>query len=103
MTDQEVGLFLADLAVIILLARLLGMAPKRLARTIADQGTLRDAALVSAAAATQTDLAQAGQLLTEAEQRVRAISKSDLRSMALTSVKAAAAEIDPDHSGQLLS
>jgi Kef-type K+ transport system membrane component KefB len=30
MTDQEVGLFLADLAVIILLARLLGMAAKRL-------------------------------------------------------------------------
>jgi Kef-type K+ transport system membrane component KefB len=30
MTDQEVGLFLADLAIIILLARLLGMAAKRL-------------------------------------------------------------------------
>ena len=30
MTDQEVGLFLADLAVIILLARLLGLAAKRL-------------------------------------------------------------------------
>ena len=30
MTDQEVQLFLADLAIIILLARLLGMAAKRL-------------------------------------------------------------------------
>jgi K+:H+ antiporter len=30
MTDQEVQLFLADLAIIVLLARLLGMAAKRL-------------------------------------------------------------------------
>ena len=30
MTDQEVQLFLADLAIIILFARLLGMAAKRL-------------------------------------------------------------------------
>ena len=65
------------------------------ARTIADQGTLQDAARASAeAAADQTDPVQAGQLLTEAEQWALAISKSDLQSMALTSVKAAAAQID---------
>jgi hypothetical protein len=73
-------------------------------RTIADQGTLQDAATASAeAAADQTDPVQAGQLLTEAEQWARAISKSDLQNMALTSVKAAAAQIDPDHAGQLLT
>ena len=61
-------------------------------RTIADQGTLRDVAPTSAdAAAAQIDPVQAGQLLTEAEQWARAISKSDLQNMALTSVKAAAA------------
>jgi hypothetical protein len=77
---------------------------ERFARTIADQGTLRDAASASAgAAAAQTDPAQAGQLLTEAEQWARAISKSDLQSMALTSVKAAAAQIDPAQAGQLLT
>jgi protein kinase-like protein len=42
------------------------------------------------------------QLLTEAEQWARAMSESDLQSMALTSVKATAAQIDPDHAGQLL-
>ena len=74
------------------------------ARTIADQGTLQDAARASAeAAADQTDPVQAGQLLTEAEQWALAISKSDLQSMALTSVKAAAAQIDLDHAGQLLT
>ena len=73
-------------------------------RTIADQGTLQDAATASAeAAADQTDPVRAGQLLTEAEQWARAISKSDLQSMALTSVKAAAAQIDLDHAGQLLT
>ena len=84
---------------------------QRFARTIADQGTVRDAAPPSAAAQAdpaqadpaQADPAQAGQLLTEAEQWARAISKSDLQSMALTSVKAAAAQIDPDHAGQLLT
>jgi hypothetical protein len=77
---------------------------ERFARTIADQGTLRDAAPASAeAAAAQTDPSEAGQLLTEAEQWARAISKSDLQSMALTSVKAAAAQIDPDQAGQLLT
>ena len=77
---------------------------ERFARTIADQGALRDTASASAeAAAAQTDPAHAGQLLTEAEQWARAISKSDLQSMALTSVKAAAAQIDPDHAGQLLT
>ena len=73
-------------------------------RTIADQGTLQDAARASAEApADQTDPVQAGQLLTEAEQWALAISKSDLQSMALTSVKAAAAQIDLDHAGQLLT
>jgi hypothetical protein len=77
---------------------------ERFTRTIAEQGTLRGAASASAEpAAAQTDPAQAGQLLTEAEQWARAISKSDLQSMALTSVKAAAAQIDPDHAGQLLT
>jgi Protein kinase domain len=77
---------------------------ERFAGTAADQGTLPDTESAGAEAATaQTDPAQAGQLLTEAEQWARAISQSDLRSMALTSVKAAAAQIDPDHAGQLLT
>jgi hypothetical protein len=76
----------------------------RFARTIADQGTLGDAASARAeAAAAQNDAAQAGQLLTEAELWARDISKSDVQSMALTSVKAAAAQIDPDHAEQLLT
>jgi hypothetical protein len=76
----------------------------RLTRTIVDHGTWPDAAPTSAeAAAAQTDPAQARQLLTEAEQWARAISKSDLQSMALTSVKVAAAEIDPDYAEQLLT
>jgi hypothetical protein len=76
---------------------------ERFARTIADQGTLPDAAPAGAeAAAAQTDPAQAGQLLTEAEQWAQAISHSDLKTMALTSVKAAAVQIDPDHAEQLL-
>ena len=77
---------------------------ERFARTLADQGTLRDTAPGGAEAApAQTDPVQAGQLLTEAEQWARVISTSDLQSMALTSVKAAAAEIDPDHAEQLLT
>jgi hypothetical protein len=73
-------------------------------RTIADQDNLPDVAPTSAEeAAARTGPAQAGQLLTEAEQWARAISKSDLQSMALTSVKAAAAQIDPDHAGPLLT
>jgi hypothetical protein len=76
---------------------------ERFAGTIADQGTLPDAAPAGAeAAAAQTDPAQAGQLLTEAEQWAQAISHSDLKTMALTSVKAAAVQIDPDHAEQLL-
>jgi hypothetical protein len=76
---------------------------ERFARTIADQPTLRDAAPTGAeAAAAQTDPAQAGQLLTEAEQWARAIGQSDLQTLALTSVKAAAAQIDPERAGQLL-
>jgi serine/threonine protein kinase len=86
---------------------------KRFARTMTDQGSLPDAAPESAepestepesaGAAADTDPAEAGQLLTEAEQRAGVISKSDLRSMALVSVKAAAAQIDPGHAGQLLT
>jgi len=77
---------------------------ERFARTIADQGTLREVASTSAeAAAAQTDPVQAGQLLTEAEQWARAITKSDLQSVALTSIKAAAAQIDPVQAGQLLT
>src|ERR1700739_2045190 len=69
---------------------------ERFARTIADQGTLPDAAAESpAAAAAETDPAQARQLLAEAEKWARAISKSDVLSMALASVRAAAAQIDP--------
>ena len=53
---------------------------ERFARTIAGQGTLRETAAASAeAAAAQTDPAQAGQLLAEAEQWARAISTSDLQ------------------------
>jgi hypothetical protein len=75
---------------------------ERFARTIADRGTLPDAAAESAAtAAAETDPAR--QVLAEAEQWARAISKSDGRSMALASVKAAAAQIDPDHAGPLLT
>jgi serine/threonine protein kinase len=76
---------------------------ERFARTIADQGTLREAASTNAEAAAQTDPVQAGQLLTEAEQWARAITKSDLQSMALASIKAAAAQIDPVQAGQLLT
>ena len=77
---------------------------ERFGGTIADPGTLRDRAPASAeAAAVQTDPVQPGQLLAEAEQWARAISKSDLHSMALTSVKAAAAQIDPDRAEQLLT
>jgi hypothetical protein len=79
---------------------------ERFARTIADQGTSSDATPTgadAAAAAAQTDPAQPGQLLTEAEELARAINQSDVQSMALTSVKAATAQIDPDHAGQLLT
>jgi len=77
---------------------------ERFGRTLADQGTPQDASPASAeAAAAQTDPAQPGQLLIEAEQWACAISKSDLQGMALASVKAAAAQIDPDHAGELLT
>ena len=66
----------------------------RFARTLADQGTVRE---------TAPGGAEAGQLLAEAEQWAGVISQSDVQSMALTSVKAAAAEIDPDHAEQLLT
>jgi serine/threonine protein kinase len=77
---------------------------ERFAPTVAEQGTSPPAASEPPEApAAQTDPARAGQLLIEAEQWARDISKSDLRSMALASVKAAAAEIGPDHAGQLLT
>ncbi len=76
---------------------------ERFTRTIADQGTFPDAAPTGAEAAAQTDPAQAGQLLTEAEEWAQAISHSDLQAMALTSVRAAAAQIDPDQAEQLLA
>jgi hypothetical protein len=74
------------------------------AGTIPDQGTARDVAPTGAEGAAATiDPAQAGQLLTEADQWAHAISKNDLQSMALTSVKVAAAQIGPDHAGELLA
>jgi len=77
---------------------------ERFAHSISPQGTLRDVAQTAAeATAAQMDPGQAGQLLAEAEQWARAISRSDLQAAALTSVKVAAAQIDPDHAGQLLT
>jgi hypothetical protein len=77
---------------------------ERFARSIVAQGTLRNVAPTTAeAAAAPIDPDQAGQLLAEAEQWARAISKSDLQAVALTSIKVAAAQIDPDHAGQLLT
>ena len=77
---------------------------ERFARTIADQGTFQDAAPTDAeAVGAQTDPAQAGQLLIEAEQWAQAISQGDLQSMALTSVKVAAAQVEFEHAEQLLT
>jgi hypothetical protein len=77
---------------------------ERFPRSIVAQGTLRDVAPTTAeAAAAQIDPDHPGQLLAEAEQWARAISKSDLQAVALTRIKVAAAEIDPDHAGQLLT
>jgi hypothetical protein len=78
---------------------------ERFARTIADQSMSHDAAPTGAGAtAAQIDPApQAAQLLTEAEQWAQAITQSDLQTMALTSVKAAAAQLDPERAGQLLA
>jgi Protein kinase domain len=77
---------------------------ERFPRTIADQGTLPDTASASAEApAAHSEPVRAGQLLTEAEQWARTITKSDLQSMALASVKAATAQVDPDHAEQLLT
>jgi hypothetical protein len=72
---------------------------ERFARTVAEQGTSPPAASEPPQAAAP----RAGQLLIEAEQWAGDISKSDVRSMALASVKAAAAQIDPDHAGTLLT
>ncbi|HYB85867.1 MAG TPA: serine/threonine-protein kinase [Streptosporangiaceae bacterium] len=77
---------------------------ERFDRTIADPGTLRDTPPASAEARdAETGPLPAGQLLAEAEQWARAISRSDLQNMALASVKAAAAQIDPGHAAQLLA
>jgi hypothetical protein len=76
----------------------------RVSRPIAPQGTMRDGEPTRAeTAAAQIDPAQAGQLLTEAEQYARAINRSDLQGMALTSVKMAAAQIDPAQAMRLLT
>jgi len=74
---------------------------ERFARTIADQSLVRDVA--SADAEAQAARTDPGQLLAEAEQWARTISRSDLQSTALTSVKAAGAQIEPDHAEQLLT
>jgi serine/threonine protein kinase len=77
---------------------------ERVSQPIGPQGTVRDGAPARAeAAAAQLDPAQAGQLLTEAEQYARTINRSDLQAMALTGVKTAAAQIDPAQAGQLLT
>jgi hypothetical protein len=77
---------------------------ERVSRPIAPHGTVRDGVPTRAeTAAAQIDPAQAGQLLTEAEQYARAISRSDLQGIALTSVKTAAAQIDPAKAAQLLT
>jgi hypothetical protein len=76
----------------------------RLTGTIADQGTWHDTAPTGAEAAPdQPDPVQAGELLAEAEQWARAISQSDVQSMALTSVRAAAAQVDPGRAAELLT
>jgi hypothetical protein len=72
---------------------------ERFARTVAEQGTSPPAP----SEPPPPTAPQAGQLLIEAEQWASDISKSDVRSMALASVKAAAAQIDPDHAEQLLT
>jgi hypothetical protein len=87
---------------------------ERFPRTIAEQGTelgtkqgtLPDAASVSAEAeapAAQTDPVRPEQLLAEAEEWARAITKADVQSMALAYVKAAAAQVDPAEAGPLLA
>jgi protein kinase-like protein len=77
---------------------------ERFARSISKPGTMRDMAPTTAeTAAAEIDPDQAGQLLEEAEQWARAISKNDLQAMALTSVKVAEAQIDPGHTEQLLT
>jgi hypothetical protein len=76
---------------------------ERFARTIADQGTLREAASTSAeAAVAQTDPVQAGQLLTEAEQYARAISSVQTRLETLGEVALAAARTNPVQAEQVI-
>src|SRR5215475_13390061 len=77
---------------------------ERFARPISPQGTVRDVAQAPAGeTAAQMGAGQAGPLLAEAEQWARAIGRSDLQAAALASVKVAAAQIDRDHAGQLLT
>jgi hypothetical protein len=77
---------------------------ERFARSVIAQGTRRDVAPATAGpAAAQIDQDQAGQLLAEAEQWARAISRSDVQAAALTSIKVAAAQIDPGDAAQLLT
>jgi Protein kinase domain len=77
---------------------------ERVAKPTAPQSTVRDVAPTKAeTGAVQIHPAEAGQLLTEAEQWAHAINRSDLQGMALASVKIAAAQIDPAQAGQLLT
>jgi len=76
---------------------------ERFARTIADPGTSRDTAPTSTeAAAAQTDPAQAGQLLTEAEQYARAIGGAPARLETLGKVALAAARTHPAQAEQVI-
>jgi Protein kinase domain len=92
---------------------------ERFARTVAEpgtehgtgHGTAPDTASASAEASAQASAeAEAAaaetnpaQLLAEAEEWARAITKADVQSMALACVKAAAAQVDPAQAGQLLA
>jgi hypothetical protein len=88
---------------------------ERFPRTVAEPGTEQgighgtapdivpasaEASAQAAAAAAETNPAQ---LLAEAEEWARAITKTDVQSMALACVKAAAAQVDPAQAGPLLA
>jgi hypothetical protein len=75
----------------------------RIARTLVGQGTSPGVPPTGAEAVGETGSAQPRQLLPEAERWARAISQADLQNMALTSVKVAGAQIQPDYAGQLLA
>jgi Protein kinase domain len=88
---------------------------ERFARTVAEPGTAHgaghgtapDMPSASAEASAQAEAEPAetnpAQLLAEAEEWARAITKADVQSMALACVKAAAAQVDPTQAGQLLA